>query len=112
MFRRSRNELVAFDNTPAHDFNPHDSESDRRDSLGARMSTNNRFAALEATEDLAERIEQDDDQQDAEGDNQNEETDPFDDETSRMSLQQPSAGANVRTMQPTFPPAAEFRPPT
>ena len=48
-----------------------------------------------------------------EDDDQNEETDLYDpdDETSRMFLQQPSAGANVRTLQPTFPPAAEFRPP-
>jgi hypothetical protein len=34
-----------------------------------------------------------------------------DEETTRIFLQQPGASATVRTMQPTFPPAPEFRPP-
>ena len=86
----------------------------RRDSLGARTSTNNRFAALETTEDDGEHMEQDDDQHDAEGDDQNEDANLYDpdDESYRIFLQQPSAGATVRTMQPIFPPAPELRPPT
>jgi hypothetical protein len=52
--------------------------------------------------------------EDDEEDDRNEEADQYDsdEETTRIFLQQPGAGATVRTMQPTFPPAPEFRPPT
>ena len=50
---------------------------------------------------------------DDEEDDRNDEAGLFDsdEETTRIFLQQPGARATVRTMQPTFPPAPEFRPP-
>jgi hypothetical protein len=61
-----------------------------------RIQQTNSFALLEANDD--------------EEDDRNEEADLFDsdEETTRIFLQ-PGAGATVRTMQPTFPPAPEFR---
>ena len=68
------------------------------DRSATQIQKTNRFALLGANDD--------------EDDDQNEEADLYDpdDETSRIFLQQPSAGATVRTMQPIFPPAPEFRP--
>ncbi len=74
----------------------------RRDRSVTQIQQTNSFALLEAKDD--------------EEDDRNDEADLFDsdEETTRIFLQQPQAGAGatVRTMQPTFPPAPEFRPPT
>jgi hypothetical protein len=72
----------------------------RRERPVTQIQRTNSFALLEA--------------QDDEEDDRNEEADQYDsdEETTRIFLQQPGAGATVRTMQPTFPPAPEFRPPT
>ena len=74
-----------------------------RDRSATQIQQTNYFALLGAVE------EEDDDRNDLA-----DEADPYDpaNETARLFLQQPSAGATVRTMQPTFPPAPEFRPPT
>ncbi len=74
----------------------------RRDRSVTQIQQTNSFALLEANDD-----EEDDRRP-------NDEADLFDsdEETTRIFLQQPGAGATVRTMQPTFPPAPEFRPPT
>ncbi len=72
----------------------------RRERPVTQIQRTNSFALLEA--------------QDDEEDDRNEEADQYDsdEETTRIFLQQPGAGATVRTMQPTFPPAPEFQPPT
>jgi hypothetical protein len=80
------------------------------DSLARRTPNTNYFTPLRTDED-------EDDGQDGEiglYDDQDNEADEHDagEETARLYLQQPGAGATVRTMQPTFPPAPEFRPPT
>ena len=68
----------------------------RRDRSATQTLTTNRFAPLGEKED--DEVEAD-------------LYDP-DDESYKIFLQQPSAGATVRTMQPIFPPAPELRPPT
>jgi hypothetical protein len=82
----------------------------RRDSLAGRATNTNYFAALGANED------EDDDENDetSQNDDRNDEADQHDtgEEIVRLYLQQPGANATVRTMQPTFPPAPELRPPS
>jgi hypothetical protein len=81
----------------------------RRDSLAGRTTNTNYFAPLGANED------EDDDEngETSQNGDPNEEADQYDsgEETVRRYLQQPGANATVRTMQPTFPPAPELRPP-
>ncbi len=74
----------------------------RCDRSVTQIQQTNSFALLGANDD--------------EEDDRNNDAGQFDsdEETARILLpsQQPGAGATVRTMQPTFPPAPEFRPPT
>jgi hypothetical protein len=86
----------------------------RRDSLAGRTTNTNYFALL----GLGANEDEDDDEngetsQTRNGE-RNDETEQYgtDEETARLYLQQPGANATVRTMQPTFPPAPEFRPPS
>ena len=89
----------------------------KRDSLGGLTPITNYFALLGADDDQNGEGDQNDEaglyDPDDEGD-QNDEAGLYDpdDETTRIFLQQPSAGTTVRMMQPIFPPTPEFRPPT
>jgi hypothetical protein len=73
----------------------------RRDRSVMQIQQTNSLALLEAKDDEEEDRRP------------NDEADLFDsDEETTRIFQQRGAGATVRTMQPNFPPAPEFRPPT